>query len=266
MKHLGLGIRHFFSATSFLAKHGLLYFYLFPILISVLFLAGMAVGIEYFSEYLVNLILGDYIPAEPVANNDFWSMVKGISKSTLSVALSVLIHIIVWLVIVKFSKYIVLILLSPVFAILSEKVEEKLTGNQYPFSWAQFLKDILRGSAIAIRNLFIELGLIAIFSLFGFMAGPFAFLIVPLLWLVSAYFYGFSMMDYTCERRKMSISQGVDYIRRNRGIAIGNGAMYMLLDLIPFVGLVFAPINAVVGATTAIIESEKNPDPFYQNK
>lgn len=257
MKQLSIGIRHFFSATSFLSKHGLLYFYLFPLALSILLYITLSAVIVSFSRYLTTALLGDYLPKEGLHGEGFWSFLSLFSNEAITTVVSIVAGIIIFMIAAKFSKYIVLILLSPVFALLSEIVDEKITGNKYPFNLVQLIKDILRGTLIALRNLSIELLLISAFSLLGFAAGPFSILVVPVLWLVGAYFYGFSMMDYTCERRKMSVGQSIEFIRRNRGIAVANGAMYTLLDLIPIVGLTIAPINAVVGATTAIIESEK---------
>jgi CysZ protein len=64
------------------------------------------------------------------------------------------------------------------------------------------------------------------------------------------------MMDYCCERRRMTISQSVRFMRRNRWLVMGNGLMYSLLDSIPVVGLIVAPVNAVIGATTALLEKD----------
>ena len=41
---------------------------------------------------------------------------------------------------------------SPVFAYLSEKTDSILQDKEYPFSFRQLLKDMVRGIQIAIRN------------------------------------------------------------------------------------------------------------------
>jgi CysZ protein len=137
-------------------------------------------------------------------------------------------------------------------------VEEKITGTVYPFVLSQFLNDILRGIRIALRNFTIEFLLIGLFTLLGFFIGPFAIFIVPILWVVSAYFYGFSMIDYTCERKRLSVKQGIAFVREHRALAVANGSLYALLDMVPIIGLMVAPINAVVGATTALLSIEKS--------
>jgi CysZ protein len=249
------GVRHFLAATSFLAKHKLLYFYLFPLALSIIYYVGLFALIFSFSREITEWLIGSYLPERDPEFDGFWSFLNFFTALAIRGILSFLFGLEVYMISVRFSKYIVLMLLSPVFAILSEKTDEIISGRAYPFDLAQFLNDMIRGIVIAIRNLFIELFLVAVFTLAGFFAGPLAVLVVPFLWLVSAYFYGFSMIDYTCERRKMSIGTSIEFIRRHRAFAIGNGTMYALFDCIPFVGLVIAPVNAVVGACTGLYET-----------
>ncbi len=257
MQQFFKAIHHFFAATRFLAKHKLLHYYLMPLALSIVLQISLFASIVVFSKYLAAQVLGTYMPQTVTEFKGFWQFLNVFAGFSLAKVAAFIIGIMVFLISSKFSKYLVLILLSPVFALLSEKVEEKITGIVLPFNTAQFLKDIVRGIVLAMRNLLIELALIAVFTIAGLFGGPFALLVVPILWLISAYFYGFSMMDYTCERRKMSISQSVDFVRQNRGLALGNGAMYLILEKIPFVGLCIAPINAVVSATTCILEEGK---------
>ncbi len=49
-------------------------------------------------------------------------------------------------------KYIWLIVGSPVFGYLSEKTESIIEGKDYPFSFKQLMKDIVRGVRLALRN------------------------------------------------------------------------------------------------------------------
>ncbi len=49
-------------------------------------------------------------------------------------------------------KYLFLIIGSPVFAYISETTQAIIDGKEYPFDLKQFVKDIKRGIAIAIRN------------------------------------------------------------------------------------------------------------------
>lgn len=256
IKEFSAGIFHFVNATAFLRKHRLLYFYLFPLLIGLLFYAVLGALILMFARDLTEQVLGPYIPDRLPEYHGFFKFLNALGTFSLHSVMSFIAGIVIFLVSSRFSKYIILILLSPVFSVLSEKTDELVSGKSYPFSVLQFLKDIVRGSLLALRNLFLELILIAVFSIAGIFAGPLAFLIAPLLWVIGAYFYGFSMVDYTCERRKMSISEGNAYIRKRWLFVCGNGIMYTLCDMLPYVGTILAPVNGVVGATSGLLELE----------
>jgi CysZ protein len=70
--------------------------------------------------------------------------------------------------------------------------------------------------------------------------------------LVECYYYGFSMLDYSCERHKLSPSDSINFITQRRGLAIGNGLVFYLMHFVPFVGWVLAPSYALIAATISI--------------
>ncbi|HVE60554.1 MAG TPA: EI24 domain-containing protein, partial [Chitinophagaceae bacterium] len=69
---------------------------------------------------------------------------------------------------------------------------------------------------------------------------------------IECFYYGFSMLDYSCERNKLSPGQSIDFIGRHRGLAIGNGFIFYLLHFVILVGWVLAPAYAVVAATLSL--------------
>ena len=172
----------------------------------------------------------------------------------------VVMYIIFYYLYLKFNKYLVLILMSPIMALLSEKTEEVLTGNVYPFEWGQFMNDIWRGILIALRNMLFEIGIILVVWLVGLGLGvifpPIMLIYTPLsaifLFIVGAYFYGFSTMDYTNERRRLGISESVGFIRKNRWLAISNGMIFTVWLYIPIIGPIIAPITCTAGVTLGI--------------
>jgi CysZ protein len=160
-----------------------------------------------------------------------------------------------WLVSGTFSKYMTLIFLSPLFAMLSEATEEKITGKKYEFNTAQFIKDVLRGIAISLRNMLFEYFFMALCFLITLFFPPLFFIVTPLMFLISWYFTGFTMFDYNFERHQMNISQSVKFIRKHTGLAIGVGMIYSLFMLLPlFLGLMFGPVLAVIGSCISFLE------------
>lgn len=164
----------------------------------------------------------------------------------------------------KISKYVALAVMSPVMSILSSKTEEIITGKSSPFEINQFLKDILRGIALSARNLFMELfftgGLFFINIIIGIFAGPLDIIVTPLSALVSfaigAYYSGFGTLDYALENRRYSFNQSIQFMRRNKGLAIGSGLMYSLLFRIPFLGVSIATVTSTVAGTIIICEEK----------
>jgi CysZ protein len=163
--------------------------------------------------------------------------------------------IIFWFVSSTFTKYLILIVLSPLFALLSESIEEKTNGQNYPFSFHQLMKDIGRGIVMSLRNMMLEYVFIALAFIITLIFPPLVVIIGPLLILVSWYFIGFTMLDYNFERHKMSISESVKFTRKNIGLACGIGLIYTVFMWLPFfLGLMFGPALAVAGATLSFLE------------
>lgn len=155
-------------------------------------------------------------------------------------------------------KYLFLILGSPVFAYLSEKTDAILNGKDFPFSWPQVLKDMGRGIRLALRNMLWQTVYMICLLLLSFI--PVVGWIVPVFALfVECYYYGFSMLDYSCERHKLSASQSIEFIGKHKGLAIGNGIVFYLMHLVLVVGWVLAPAYAVVAATISLYHQDKEP-------
>lgn len=152
-------------------------------------------------------------------------------------------------------KYLFLIIGSPVFAWLSEKTEAIISNNDYPFDFNKYLKDIRRGVQIALRNTLwqtvysITILFLSLVPLIGWASPVLAI-------FVECYYLGFSMLDYTSERRRLSASASIDFIGEHKGLAIGNGMVFFMMHILLFVGWVIAPGYAVVAATLSLQESK----------
>ena len=153
-------------------------------------------------------------------------------------------------------KYLFLIIGSPVFAYISERTEAIIDGKEYPFDLKQFGKDIIRGIAIAIRNMLWQT--VYMVSIFILAFIPLIGWATPVLVLfVESYYFGFSMLDYNSERRKLSASQSIDFIGKHKGLAIGNGMVFYLMHWLPIIGWILAPTYAVIAATLSLHNPKK---------
>ncbi len=163
--------------------------------------------------------------------------------------------LILWLVMMLFYfslfKYIFLIIGSPIFAFLSEKTEAILLGKEYPFKIADLAKDIFRGSWVASRNALWQsvymlcILIVSVIPAVGWLTPVMAV-------LVECYYFGFSMLDYSMERNNKTTSESLAFIGQHKGLAIGNGIVFYILNL-TVIGCVIAPAYAVVAATLSIV-------------
>lgn len=168
-------------------------------------------------------------------------------------------HIILNLIMLLFYfslfKYLFLIIGSPLFAYLSEKTESIMEGKEFPFSFKQLMKDIVRGIRLALRNMLWQTVYTISVLILSFI--PVIGWITPLLaLLIECYYLGFSMLDYSCERNKLSTSQSISFIGRHKGLAIGNGMVFYMMHFIPFLGWLLAPSYAVIAATISLYKAK----------
>ncbi len=245
-----LAIRHFLSSFSFIRKNRLRHYYLFPLILGIL-LFSFAIHyslhyVDLLSDYALDKLGLELSSVDKTLS--FWENVKRSGLMVGEFVFFLILKISLIYVFFRANKYIVLILLSPVMAFLSERAEEIIKGNSYPFVLAQFLKDIWRGILIATRNFVLEMSMTIILLIIGLFVPWLSPFISVLLFFIGAYFYGFSTFDYINERKKRSIKESVMYLRRNKGAVLGNGSMLSIFMLIPVFGTIYGPLNATVGA------------------
>ena len=60
-------------------------------------------------------------------------------------------------------------------------------------------------------------------------------------------------MDYTLERH-YKYTESIEFVKRNRGLAIGNGMIFMLMLLIPVIGIILVLPLSVTAASTETLK------------
>jgi CysZ protein len=254
LKEIIISIRAYAQAHRFIKEHKLWKWILLPgLLYTLLFLVGM----YYFSTSSSDFI--QWIVLKTGLKNWLDKLNNGFLGFLFTMG-SLLLWLILLLFYFSLFKYIFLIIGSPLFAYLSEKTEAIIEGKDYPFNWQQLIKDIGRGIRISVRNSLwqtvytISILLLSLIPLVGWLTPVMAI-------LVECYYYGFSMLDYSMERHKKSTIESITFIGAHKGLAIGNGMVFYLMHLLPFVGWILAPAYAVVAATLSMYplkEAEAN--------
>ncbi len=244
-KEIVIAIESYFRAHRFISEHRLWKWIILPgLLYMLLFCAGMYfffISSNGAVSYLSHLVgIDRWLQRE---KNPFLSFIFVMGE--------IMVRLILVFFYFSLFKFLFLIVGSPLFAYLSEKTETILQGKDYPFSFIQLLKDIARGVSLALRNTLWQTVYMVCILILSFL--PLVGWITPLLALyIECYYYGFSMMDYSCERHKLSSSESIAFIANQKGLAFGNGLIFYFMHIIPVIGWILAPAYAVVAATLSL--------------
>ncbi len=250
LKEIVIAIESYFRAHRFIIKHRLWKWILIPgLLYMLLFIVGMYFFIVS-SNSAVNYL------SDLIGVNRWLQQQQSGLLSFIFLMSSFMLRLILLFFFFSLFKYLFLIAGSPVFAYLSEKTEAILEGKEFPFRLMQLLKDIIRGIRLSLRNMLWQTVYVISVIILSFI--PLIGWITPLIALfIECYYYGFSMLDYSCERHKLSPAASVTYISRHKGLAVGNGLVFYFMHLVPLIGWVLAPAYAVIAATLSLYHQQK---------
>ncbi len=230
------GLLSYLKALNGLGKYSLWKYFLFSGLISILIAGGVTSLSALLGDGLGDWIQGIYpweTGAGIIGTIGDWSS-----------------GIVVFVLGLFFLKYILLIVVSPIMSFMSDSIERQMNQDyQSPkFTIATFISDLMRSLSINLRNLSKELFITIILLIIGLFPGA-AVVTTPLIFLVQAYYAGFGLLDYWMERH-YRVADSIGYVKSHRLDAVGLGAVYLGMLLVPVIGAVIAP---VLGATAATI-------------
>ncbi len=249
LKEIVIAIQAYFQAHRFIVKHKLWKWILIP---GLLYALLFATGIYFYWKSSSNAI--DYT-LTATGIKAWMGRMEMSWLRYLFIFGQVMLQLVLLLFYFSLFKYVFLIVGSPLFAYLSEKTSAIIEGKDFPFSVTQLLKDMARGISIALRNTLwqtvytISILILSLIPVLGW--------ITPVVGLfIECYYLGFSMLDYSCERNKLSTQQSIAFIGRHKGLAIGNGIVFYLMHTIVVVGWILAPSYAVIAATLSLYNSK----------
>lgn len=245
------GIKAYTGAFALISKLKLWKYFAIPILISVV--TAAIIGL---SAYGLSDNIGRFI-----ANIWPWDFGKDTFTSIST--------FIGWIVILAIGlilyKHIIMAFSAPFMSPVSEKIETHLTGVQtHNHRKTSFKEQLWRGIRINFRNLGKELLITIPLLLLKFIPVVNIFSTV-LLFLLQAYYAGFGNMDYTLERH-FKYKESVQFVRKYRGIAIGNGIVFILFLFIPVIGVILVLPMSVTASSLNTVELLKQDNLLNQNK
>lgn len=238
IKNILIGLRAYADSFRLISELKLWKYFAIPMLISVVTALVIGFAAYSFSDNIIDYI-SSYIPNWNPPN---WvRSIEIIFISLLIIAIGLILY-----------KHIIMALSAPFMSPVSEKIERHLLGNQHLSQRnTTFSQQLWRGIRINLRNLSKEILITIPILLIGFIPVVGIFSTV-LLFLVQSYYAGFGNMDYTLERH-YNYKDSINFVNKHRGLAVGNGIVFMLLLLVPVIGIILVLPLSVVSATKVTI-------------
>ena len=240
LKNVTLGIKAYFGAFSLISKLKLWKYFAIPIVISIV--TAIVIGV---SAYGLSDNVGAFISKVWVWEwgKETFTTISNVFGGLLIIALGLILY-----------KHIIMALSAPFMSPVSEKIETHLTVKQnHSHRNTSFSQQLWRGVRINVRNLFMEIGLTIIILIISLIPVIGWFTSI-LLFVIQAYYAGFGNMDYTLERH-YKYADSVQFVRKHRGLAIGNGLIFMLFLFIPIIGVILVLPLSVTAASLKTIEA-----------
>lgn len=244
-KNILKGLEAYSGTFALISKLKLWKYFAIPIVISIV--TALTIGV---SAYGLSDNIGRFI-------SSIWPWDFGKETFTsISTFIGAIVIIAIGLIL---YKHIIMALSAPFMSPVSEKIETHLTGiEKHQHRNTTFGQQLWRGIRINLRNLGKELLITIPILMLKFIPVINIFSTV-LLFLVQAYYAGFGNMDYTLERH-FKYGESVQFVRKYRGIAIGNGIVFILLLLVPIIGIILVlPLSVTAASlkTVTLLKEER---------
>ena len=237
IKNIFKGIRAYGGTFKIINELGLWKYFGIPMLIS--FVTALLIG---FSAWGLSDNIGALIAKAWVWEwgSETFRTIGDILGAIIVVAIGLILY-----------KHIIMALSAPFMSPVSEKIEAHLKGTKHQHRNTSNRSQLWRGVRINVRNLGMELLLTIPILVLSFI--PVVNIVTSvLLFLVQSYYAGFGNMDYTLERH-FEVKESVQFVKRNRGVAIGNGIVFMAMLLIPVIGIILVLPLSVTASTTETV-------------
>lgn len=150
------------------------------------------------------------------------------------------------------SKFFMLVLLEVIVFHASRCTYHLLSGNESKANFNHFVKAQIRmlivGGFAWILTVVYSIPLKIAFGIFGFLD----FLQPTALFMVQAFFMGYTIVDNYAEQFDLEIRQSLKYAQQHFGITFAAGLIMSLMMWVPLAGPLVAPLLAAVTVTLVL--------------
>ena len=242
MQNIFKGIKAYAGALGLISTLGLWKYFAIPVLISFVTAALIGLSAWGWSDNVANTI--DLLWVWEWGA-DWFHGVAEILGGVLIIVLGLIVY-----------KHIVMALSAPFMSPVSTAIEHHFLGEKHIHRDTSNTSQLWRGIRVNVRNLTMEV-FITIPLLVLSLVPVLNIITTLLIFLVQAYYAGFGNMDYTLERH-YGYKESVQFVKRHKGVAIGNGILFTIMLFIPVIGLLLVLPLSVTAATSQTIRFIKD--------
>ena len=152
----------------------------------------------------------------------------------------------------KLYRYLILILLSPVFVNISNVFHRLASGEEQKMNIWSYCFCSFRGIKFALRNFSLEILVTLLLTLLAAIIFWIFPLIPILIFIAESYFFTTVLMDYAFEMNGLSMKDSLTKSRSIPGIPIGIGLIFNFILLIPILGVIVGPVLAFIAAQESV--------------
>lgn len=231
------GIKAYPGALGLISTLGLWKYFAIPVLISFVTAGLIGLSAWGWSDNVANII--DLLWVWEWGADWFYGVAE-ILGGVLIIVLGLIIY-----------KHIVMALSAPFMSPVSTAIEHHFLGEKHIHRDTSNTSQLWRGIRINVRNLTMEI-FITIPLLILSLVPVLNIITTLLIFLVQAYYAGFGNMDYTLERH-YGYKESVRFVKRHKGVAIGNGIIFTIMLFIPVIGVLLVLPLSVTAASSQTI-------------
>jgi CysZ protein len=155
-----------------------------------------------------------------------------------------------------FYKFFIVTILSPFNCLLSEKVDNELTGSKFSGGITRMLVDLWRTIVIVILAMLMNLAFKSIWWVISWIIG-FHLFDDMIYFSITAFFLGFSFYDYSLERYRFGTFSSFGFGFNKIFNMFITGAIFSSIFMIPYLGVIFAPFLATIISTIVYLKMNK---------
>jgi CysZ protein len=150
-------------------------------------------------------------------------------------------------------QFFILTVLSPVYCLLSEKVDNSIAGSKFDGGIVRIMTDLIRAIFVVIVALILNLFFMIIWWFFAWFTG-FHSLDEIVYFLINAFFIGFSFYDYSLERYEIGTFGSWGFGFKNISYMVITGGLFSLFFKVPYFGVILSPFFLTIVSTIVFLK------------